>query len=609
VATPLQFNPASPPPPPLPAVRQRVADANASGHISSSERSALDMMWSRDLQFAERLEEGGMTLPESLLVSARRAGYETMVSAFTLLPVPMANMDDPSAARVSRYDSAALDADRLAMLEGVGSKAINREEFGALEQFTRETETLRADLREGGFTLEERAEIEGRMSRYDDMLEAFSGKHAPTPEPSGGAADAVFEEARETFGKPASKDQPWSMSPGTAAALNDAHDVAHGEAVLERGGPVYTEERASVRAVAGRERVMHLPSGSPAATPPEEQMQQLAELFPRVDADGDGQLTRQEVTAAVRDPEFRGDEGPLLAATLVNFNFLADPPAQGDGTPAIELDRLREPGEGPEQGMWMTRSMALTSSYAQMEAKLDAPASLYGESGRPDPASLQQGSEGDCWFLGPVSALQPEQIQDMITEREDGQFEVRFPGHPEPVTVAPPTDGERAFYASANGTWVNVLEKAAREIMEGQGSDLDRDWPGRAMELVTGVPAATVDMYSGFTGYGAVDGRDPATVDAVLRSAFADGRPVVADVTSESAEGEHSPLPVFNHVWSVSGYDAESQTVTVRNTWGRSDSADTDGVNDGTFTMPLQEFQATFSTLTVGRSYADQPIL
>lgn len=568
------------PPPPLPAIQQRVADAHGTGHISSSERVALDGMWSRDQRFSEQLQEGGLSRSESLLVAARRVRYEATVGAFTLLPVPIAHSDERAATRTATYDAALLSADRASLLDGVREQTIDQSEFGTLDQFARETQVTRAEMRPGGFSSEERTALDGRMARYDEMTAAFSSTDAPRT-----------EWTEQTSG--------WE----TGLELDREHQSTYGEAALDREGPIYTEERAGVRASIGRPR-----SGEAEFTPPQpERMEQLQELFPRLDGDGNGQLTRAELHAAVRDPDLRGDDGRIAAASLGRFEQLAQTPGE---VAFISAEQLTDPGEGsPDRPAFLMQSSELADAYARTEGKLEGSTSLYGEGGRPDPSSIQQGFEGDCWYLAPLSTLQPEQIERMITAREDGQFEVRFPGHPEPVVVGPPTDGERSFLASGNGIWVNVMETAARQVMEGRGQDMNGDWPGHAMELFSGVTPGHVDMLGGRTAYGGVDGRDSATVGTILERAFADGRSVVASADNIPAEMQNSPLPIGDHVWGVTGYDSESGTVTVRNPWGRRDTADGDGRDDGTFTMPLQEFQATFSYLTVERAYTDQPIL
>lgn len=57
---------------------------------------------------------------------------------------------------------------------------------------------------------------------------------------------------------------------------------------------------------------------------------------------------------------------------------------------------------------------------------------------------------------------------------------------------------------------------------------------------------------------------------------------------------------MLGHAYSVQGYDPKTQTVTVHNPWGKDETADVDGKDDGVFTMPLKEFQASFSFMNIG---------
>jgi hypothetical protein len=58
--------------------------------------------------------------------------------------------------------------------------------------------------------------------------------------------------------------------------------------------------------------------------------------------------------------------------------------------------------------------------------------------------------------------------------------------------------------------------------------------------------------------------------------------------------------------YSVVGYDAKSQTVTLRNPRGggepmNADGSAKDGKNDGTFSMTLEEFQRNFNEVSYGQ--------
>ena len=60
-----------------------------------------------------------------------------------------------------------------------------------------------------------------------------------------------------------------------------------------------------------------------------------------------------------------------------------------------------------------------------------------------------------------------------------------------------------------------------------------------------------------------------------------------------------SRLSSGNHAYTVMGYDAKTQTVTVRNPWGQNELADRDGKDDGIFQMPLKEFHVNFPVVSL----------
>ena len=83
-----------------------------------------------------------------------------------------------------------------------------------------------------------------------------------------------------------------------------------------------------------------------------------------------------------------------------------------------------------------------------------------------------------------------------------------------------------------------------------------------------------------------------------LKEAIEQGLPVTA--VSRRAEDLAGDSGIRgSHAYSVLGYDPETHTIQLRNPWGQGEPADEegnprDGVNDGVFTMTLEEFEKNF---------------
>lgn len=198
--------------------------------------------------------------------------------------------------------------------------------------------------------------------------------------------------------------------------------------------------------------------------------------------------------------------------------------------------------------------------------------------------------------------MRPESIQNMISPREDGQYEVRFPGR-NPEIVAPPTETEQLVYANGNGSWVQVLEKAADQVMEARGGDINGDQNTTAYEILTGASGRHIITNGSLSDYNyggssSVE-QDPARLGHQLEQSFSEGRLVNAYSSQGHSDLYMSRLSTGNHAYTVMGYDSESGMVTVRNPWGQNETADRDGQNDGLFQMPLQEFHASFPVVSM----------
>ncbi len=610
---------------------QRIQNGFTSGTINSAERAYLDQMASRDQTFAMGLQAGGLTEAESQQVAARRQTYEETIARFETSNPAIDATSPEMAARTRGYDNQLMTSGRNGLAIGAQNGTIDRSEFQSLREYSLQTETMRAGLAEGGFTAAERETIDGRLQSYNQMLERFGQTSGEAPQGS------LTRESSELFERVAGPNpgptngsslgfggipQP-QYNQGTFQ-LQEEGLRAYGEGVNSRSGEVFPDERAAVRASFREPRPTGVnevrqpaPVGTEQQGPPRhyENLDAFHSRLQAMDSDGSGTVSRREVTNALRDPSIQGDDARLLASIHAGYdNFTT---AQTTAGPLGAGLQILGPGREPMINIGeFTSDQAGTPGYQQRLDNLNnvrnivdnqaeriagRPPGLYDETGRPDPGSISQGLTGDCWYLSSVGGMKPETIQNMIHQRDDGQYEVRFPGR-EPELVAPPTEAERLVLAQSNGDWMQVLEKGADQIMERRGSDIQGDQNTTAYELLTGSGGRHVLTNGSLNTQGYANAtveQDPQALGDQLQQGFAEGRIVNAYSSQGSSDTFMSRLSAGNHAYTVTGYDSESGTVTVRNPWGQNETADRDGQNDGVFQMPLREFQASFPVVVL----------
>jgi hypothetical protein len=597
-----------------------------SGKLTSSQLAALDQVANRDQLFTVQLQDAGQTPEQAKAVADRRSAYETMMNQFEQPGHEVAATDEASSNATAMYDTMKTGNRSGALANGVQDGSINRSEFRALQSYSQQTETLRASSRSDGYTVDERNSIEDRYKKYDAMAAQF--KQNPIPDAPAASDDAEGQKL----------DRFYSATKEDGRGLIDSVDQqAYGRGVVGRTGPVQQDERDDVRLDFDRTKTHRIDDIKPSDPAPH--ANSLAKILPQLTTATPGQITKDELQAAVHDPKWKGDDARTLAAAYQSYDQLSAPPTpkisggvdglMGNGManilrlqqqmagvaaappppPPIKFSALDKPKADDPQAMadWKAKTGALGANYDSLNKPLQQQG-LYDASGKPDMKSVQQGGIGDCWLMSTMTALKPEQVQNMIKPRDDGSYDVTFPGR-KPEVVSPPSDGDQYLGASSNGTWANVLERGSEQALKKDGIPLESGVSTNAMKLFTGTAGVNVKMGNEPAGKDAIDGRDPARVGSILTRAFAENRPVTAASPSEGGfDMRDNPLSSGSHAYAVLGYDSDKKMVTVRNPWGKDETAEGPQANDGVFTMSLAEFQSTFETLAVAQNEPGQKI-
>lgn len=351
--------------------------------------------------------------------------------------------------------------------------------------------------------------------------------------------------------------------------------------------------------------------------------------FAALDANGDQLLSKSELGKALGNPSFKGEESAALTAAykhISDFKALSEDtkwlPKLPDnqylnkiplhtyderGISRQDLERFLElSGQGDSR---VTEAMGrfTMASYPPAIHPETFPKGI--DSIRPD--NITQGEIGDCYFLAAVASLAntpqgKRQIQNMIKELGDGRVTVTFPGK-QPITLHKPTQSELSLYSNSgsDGMWLSILEKAYAHQRNDSAWFIKRSNPydkiGNGAMLGTGV--------------GAVSGKwadtdvllltSTSALRLKLQQATAQHQVITAGINKSlnpMGDGRTDNGLPEAHAYSVLDFDAKSDMITIRNPWGQTEVSDgngpRDGVDDGTFKMPLTEFKSTFSMIS-----------
>lgn len=344
-----------------------------------------------------------------------------------------------------------------------------------------------------------------------------------------------------------------------------------------------------------------------AAANPTSFSRQVRSNFSTWDKNSDGYLSRPELDQLLQDPSITGDQAAAVSALRSRLDHLEEGSNDevGDENDGVTLRDIAAHERAVSRGDLQARYVEGGFQVGQRNIRTTS-RDLFPQ-GRANPNAITQGRIGDCYFLaavGGVLARDPDAVNRMINDNRDGTFTVTFPGQ-DPITVDAPTDGEIARFgtAGANGIWLSVLEKAYGENRNDRAwlgeTDVAQDAADGGAMLSEGISIMTgastnMDILS-LTGLDTTRNR--------LTAAMREGRAVTAgtrgQLPGEDARVQGVPR---GHAYAVTNYDPATDQITLRNPWGSGEITDAsgnprDGVNDGVFTMSLEEFQSIFSMI------------
>jgi hypothetical protein len=334
----------------------------------------------------------------------------------------------------------------------------------------------------------------------------------------------------------------------------------------------------------------------------------LFERFDDIDRDGDGFISLDELDAACASRDFVSHHAAALAAlrrVLDDIDDLADDEVgwEDDGVTRADLAGFDLVHHADPKDELVTKALG---RYARAKKKIaKAPKTVFEDEESPsvDPLSCRQGLMGDCFFLAPLMALALQdhrRLLSMIRKhpvRADA-WRIYFRGADDAITVEAPTDAEIALFASADGLWPIIFEKAygihafgkAYSMLASTTLDaVDGGLAGPAIRALTGNDV-DVDV---------LPSTRKSTTRAKLIEALSVQKVVVAQVLkSLLKEKKTADGLVRAHLYSVLSFDASSDIVYVRNPWGNDDGGLIGAeISDGCFKMPLDSLDSNFGIM------------
>jgi hypothetical protein len=228
--------------------------------------------------------------------------------------------------------------------------------------------------------------------------------------------------------------------------------------------------------------------------------------------------------------------------------------------------------------------------------------SLFATNG-PSYEDIAQGQVGNCYFLaalGSVVKQSPQQIRTMFLDNGDNTYTVRFytNGKTDYVTVDRSLPARRGLFHYANMgdninsqdniLWVALAEKAYAQINE--SGRLGRTTAENSYSaLSSGYVSHAITQVTGQrTSYEFVN----TTSFATLKSRFDAGKFVAFGSNYETAS---NIAPT--HAYTMIGYDAATQTVTMFNPWGVEGGTSGGVFKSGILRLTMAQLRANFDAV------------
>lgn len=363
-------------------------------------------------------------------------------------------------------------------------------------------------------------------------------------------------------------------------------------------------ERALYRRLSGLENdpvpTAALPEsqGSPAFT------ETVKRNFKQWDLDGDGALSNLELDKALANPELKGEAAAAAVVLRRQSTALQTCISESaQGVTIADLEYFTAHGVPDNSAATFKINMGYKAN-CKAAAQLGPAPSLLSENF--DPLQVEQGRAGSCVLLSTQAGAKPENLKAMFEPVNDGTVNVRF-ADGEIQNVRDLTLAERLYHAKSpgGGRWPGLMEVAIGQRIFEHSPKEDGSFrsaanginPEEASQALHGRSIARVNL----------DEISLKQTREMLISLMDCPQPWLAG-SRKTIKGQDSVISIEdlhngihnNHAYSIQGFDADSDTVSLRNPWRHGEWVlRPDGKDDGTFSMPLKDFYASYLWVSV----------
>lgn len=346
-------------------------------------------------------------------------------------------------------------------------------------------------------------------------------------------------------------------------------------------------------------------NGQPASNGPEF-LQTVTAKFAAWDRDGNGELSKDDIDAAVADPKNTGKDAAAAAAlkravrnTKTKLPTLTKENLAKILTAPASADR-------PDLAVIYAAGLVRLEKFGSRELFPAGPPRLQG---------IHQGKLGNCFCLAPLGAMldrDPKQVADLFKLQKDGRYVVTLGKHV--VEVALPTDAELILTSSneTGGLWLNLYEKAVGEALN---RDRPEDKRANSPIDVLGKGGSAGTMLAFITGhemkrFSCKFAKDKETTreerEAKLQELRGELESAVKEKRLMTCGTLKTTTPGItpNHAYAVLDYDVKEDKIRLWNPHGgaftpKGPAGPANGYErkNGIFAVPLTEFVDQFSGL------------
>jgi hypothetical protein len=338
----------------------------------------------------------------------------------------------------------------------------------------------------------------------------------------------------------------------------------------------------------------------------------LINNFKLFDKNNNGYISINEVKSLIKDSNIKGDQ----AVSLGILNFIMSN-KENDNLSITDLSML-DTSKPIFKSQNSNKKLSLDDIKNDMESKLKEANKYKDSNGKfilPKSAKdidfkdVKQGYLGDCYLIATLSSIakqKPNELVKMIKDNNDGTFTVNFGD--KKVNVSSPTDTEIAL-GSQGKSFIPIIEKAYAKY-QNESSFIKSENPydkissgrttlllGKTIKELTNNNYDT-DLLEIRTSIASFDASSKKETINKINNALKENKVIIT-----STEQNNSLNIAGNHAFSIIGFDPKTNTVEIRNPYGKGDPLDhnllaKDGSNDGIFKISLEELYKNFTLIS-----------